>query len=63
MHIITHTPLSKVHKQPTIDGLEQEVTDTEIMNMRQEQSITDNEMAIAKLTDKVGSTTADTKEA
>lgn len=63
MHIITHTPLSRVHKQATIDSLEQEVTDTEIMNMRQEQSITDNEMAIAKLTDKVGSTTTDTKEA
>lgn len=63
MHIITHTPLSRVHKQATIGSLEQEVTDTEITNMRQEQSITDNEMAIAKLTDKVGSTTADTKEA
>ena len=63
MHIITHTPLSRVHKQATIDSLEQEVTDTEIMNMRQEQSITDNEMAIAKLTDKAGSTTTDTKEA
>lgn len=63
MHIITHTPLSRVHKQATIDSLEQETTDTEIMNMRQEQSITDNEMAIAKLTDKVGSTTTDTKEA
>ena len=63
MHIITRTPLSRVHKQATIDSLEQEVTDTEIMNMRQEQSITDNEMAIAKLTDKVGSATADTKEA
>jgi hypothetical protein len=52
-----------VHKQATIDSLEQEVTDTEIMNMRQEQSITDNEMAIKKLTNQVGSTTADTKEA
>lgn len=63
MHIITHTPLSRVHKQATIDSLEQEVTDTEIMNMRQEQSITDNEMSIKKLTNQVGSTTADTKEA
>lgn len=63
MHIINHTPLSRVHKQATIDSLEQEVTDTEIMNMKQEQSITDNEMAIAKLTDKVGSTTTDAKEA
>lgn len=62
MHIITHTPLSRVHKQTTIDSLEQEVTDTEIMNMRQEQSITDNEMAIKKFTNKAGSTTTDTKE-
>ena len=63
MHIITRTPLSRVHKQATIDSLEQEVTDTEIMDMRQEQSITDNEMAIKKLTNQVGSTTTDTKEA
>lgn len=46
-----------------IEAVEQEVTDTEIMNMRQEQSITDNEMAIAKLTNKAGSDSTDTKEA
>lgn len=44
-----------------IEAVEQEVTDTEIMNM--EQSITDNEMAIRELTNKAGSTTTDTKEA
>ena len=63
MHIITHTPLSRVHKQATIDSLERKITDTEITNMKQEQSITDNEIAIAELTSKVGSTTTDTKEA
>lgn len=63
MHIITHTPLSRVHKQATIDSLEQKITDTEVTNMKQEQSITDNEIAIAELTSKVGSTTTDTKEA
>lgn len=63
MHIITRTPLSRVHKQATIDSLEQKITDTEITNMKQEQSITDNEIAISELTSKVGSTTTDTKEA
>ena len=46
-----------------IEAVEQEVTGTEIMNMEQEQSITDNEMAIRELTNKAGSTTTDTKEA
>ena len=57
------TYLSLYGMDGRFEAVEQEVTDTEITNMRQEQSITDNEMAIAKLTDKVGSTTADTKEA
>lgn len=63
MHIFTFTPLSKVHQQSTLDSLEQEITDAEITNMRQEQSITDNEMAIEKLTSKVGSDSTGTKEA
>ena len=57
------TYLSLYGMDDRFEAVDQEVTDTEIMNMRQEQSITDNEMAIAKLTSKVGSTTTDTKEA
>lgn len=57
MHIFTFTPLSKVHQQSTLDSLEQEITDAEITNMEQEQSITDNESEIMELKEKLSSTT------
>ena len=57
------TYLSLYGMDDRFEAVEQEVADTEITNMRQEQSITDNEMAIKKLTNQVGSTATDTKEA
>lgn len=40
-----------------IEAVEQEVTDAEITNVEQEQSITDNELAITELESKLNPTT------
>lgn len=46
-----------------IEAVEQEVTDTEITNMEQEQSITDNESEIMEIKEAMSSASADKKEA
>lgn len=49
MKVVIETPLSLVHESSNIEDLEQSITDIEIENMRQEQSITDHDVAILKL--------------
>jgi len=54
MKIIKTRPLSEVHGDVTKEDLEQYITDLEIENMEQEQEITDHDIAILELQEKVG---------
>lgn len=53
------TYLSLYGMDDRIEAVEQEITDTEISNMEQEQSITDNESEIMKIKEAMSTTSAD----
>ena len=54
MKIVKRRPLSEVQNDVTKEALEQYITDLEIENMEQEQEITDHDIAIMELQEKVG---------
>ena len=60
MYFITRTPLSQVHRNVSIEDIEQDITDIEIENKRQEWSITDHDIAILKLQKASSETKEDT---
>lgn len=60
MNFITRTPLSQVHRNVGIEDIEQDIIDIEIENKRQEQSITDHDIAILKLQKASSKTKEDT---
>lgn len=53
MKIIKSRPLSEVQSDVTKEDLEQNITDLEIENMEQEQALTDHDIAILELQEKV----------
>lgn len=53
MHRITRRPLSEVHREVTTEQMEQDITELEIMAMGQEQEITDHDIAILELKQKI----------
>lgn len=54
MKIFKQRPLSEVQADITKEGLEQDITDLEIENMEQEQALTDHDIAIMELQEKIG---------
>lgn len=53
MILITNNSLSKIHENVTRQALEQYITDLEIENALQEQELTDHDIAIAELQEKI----------
>lgn len=54
MKVFKHRDLSKVHNDITKEVLEQDITDLEIENMEQEQALTDHDIAIMELQERLG---------
>ena len=54
MKVFKHRSLSEVQADITKEGLEQNITDLEIENMEQEQELTDHDIAIMELQEKIG---------
>jgi len=54
MKIFKQRNLSKVQEDLTKEVLEQDITDLEIENMEQEQALTDHDIAIMELQEKIG---------
>lgn len=54
MKVIKTRPLSEVQNDVTKEDLEQYITELEIENMEQEQALTDHDIAILELQEKVG---------
>lgn len=56
MFLFRFKPLSEVRKELTKKQLEQDISELEISQMEQEQVITDHDIAIMELQEKVGET-------
>lgn len=54
MFIATHRPLSEVQNDVTKEQLEQYITDLEIEQIETDQMLTDHDIAILELQQKVG---------
>lgn len=53
MHVMTSRPLSDVRQDLTIEELEQNITELEIRDIEKDQELTDHEIAIIELQQKV----------
>lgn len=54
MRIIRHKPLSEAKNEVTKQALEQEISDLEIELIEQDRALTDHDIAIIELQEKVG---------
>ena len=54
MRIIRHKPLSEAKNEVTKQTLEQELSDVEIELIEQDRALTDHDIAILELQEKVG---------
>lgn len=53
MRVITSRPLSEVQNELTIEELEQNITELEIRDIEKDQELTDHEIAILELRQKI----------
>ena len=54
MHIVRQKPLSEAKNETTKQALEQEISDLEIELIEQDRALTDHDIAIIELQEKVG---------
>jgi hypothetical protein len=53
MHVVTSRPLSEVRDDLTMEDLEQNITELEIRDIEKDQELTDHEIAILELQQKI----------
>ena len=54
MHIVRQKPLSEAKNETTKQALEQEMSDLEIELIEQDRALTDHDIAIIELQEKIG---------
>ena len=54
MHIVRQKPLSEAKNETTKQALEQEISDLEIELIEQDRALTDHDIAIIELQEKIG---------